>query len=98
MCSGHRIGTAEIEDVVNSHIAIAESAVVGYEHTLYGEGIYAFMVLKKTVQEDSDQIIGEIKNLVKKNIASYAVPHRLLVKFLNDYFFLVLLKSCFINF
>jgi acetyl-CoA synthetase len=44
--SGHRLGTAEIEDALNAHPKIAESAVVGYPHDLKGQGIYAYVTLK----------------------------------------------------
>lgn len=44
--SGHRLGTAEIEDALDEHEAVAESAVVGYPHDVKGEGIYAFITLK----------------------------------------------------
>lgn len=43
--SGHRIGTAELENALNLHSGVIESAVVGYPHALKGQGIYAFVVL-----------------------------------------------------
>mgnify|MGYP000119526552 CR=1 FL=1 len=48
--SGHRLGTAEIEDAINSHPDIIESAVVGYPHEVKGQGIFAFIILKNGVQ------------------------------------------------
>jgi acetyl-CoA synthetase len=44
--SGHRLGTAEIENAINSHPAVSESAVIGVPHEIKGEGIYAFVILK----------------------------------------------------
>ena len=43
--SGHRIGTAEIENAINMHSGVVESAVVGYPHDIKGQGIYAFVIL-----------------------------------------------------
>ncbi len=77
--SGHRIGTAEIEDVIDEHAAVAESAVVGFQHDVLGEGIFAYISLKETVAENTDMIIKEIKAAVKEKIAGYAVPHKILV-------------------
>jgi acetyl-CoA synthetase len=44
--SGHRIGTAEVEDALNTHPAIVESAVVGFHHEIKGQGIYAYVICK----------------------------------------------------
>jgi len=71
--SGHRLGTAEIEDVLTEHEAIAETAAVGYPHDVKGQGIYAFVVLKDG-NHQVNQILKEARDLVKKNIASYAIP------------------------
>lgn len=77
--SGHRIGTAEIEDALNEHINVAESAVVSYPHDIVGEGIYAYITLKENVTEDEAQLIKELKGMVKLKIAHYAIPHCFLV-------------------
>jgi len=45
--SGHRIGTAEVENAINMHTGVLESAVVGYPHDLKGQGIYAYVILDK---------------------------------------------------
>ena len=45
--SGHRIGTAEVESALVSHKACAEAAVVGYEHPIKGQGIWAYVTLKE---------------------------------------------------
>ena len=42
--SGHRIGTAEVENAINMHTGVVESAVVGYPHDIKGQGIYAFVI------------------------------------------------------
>ena len=42
--SGHRIGTAEIENAINMHSGVVESAVVGYPHDIKGQGIYAYVI------------------------------------------------------
>nr|XP_057912831.1 acetyl-coenzyme A synthetase 2-like, mitochondrial isoform X1 [Doryrhamphus excisus] len=70
--SGHRIGTAEIEDVVNQCSAVAESAVIGCSHHIKGQGLYAFVVLKQDVQ-DVD-LTSQINNMVSNKIAKYACP------------------------
>ncbi|XP_060119356.1 acetyl-coenzyme A synthetase 2-like, mitochondrial isoform X1 [Heteronotia binoei] len=72
--SGHRLGTAEVEDVVNTHGAVAESAVIGYPHEIKGEGVYAFVVLKKGFALSQESIASELQELVAKRIAKYAAP------------------------
>lgn len=72
--SGHRLGTAEIEDVMTEHPSIAESAVVGVPHEIKGQGVYAYVVLKENETERVSCIVAEAKDAVKRNIASYAVP------------------------
>uniref|UniRef100_A0A6J0TMR5 Acetyl-coenzyme A synthetase n=1 Tax=Pogona vitticeps TaxID=103695 RepID=A0A6J0TMR5_9SAUR len=72
--SGHRLGTAEIEDVVNKHQAVAESAVIGYPHKLKGEGAYAFVVLKEGFNLSQESLASELRELVSKEIAKYAAP------------------------
>ncbi|GEO10273.1 acetate--CoA ligase [Segetibacter aerophilus] len=51
--SGHRIGTAEVENAINMHAGVIESAVVGYPHDIKGQGIYAFVIYNG--REDSDE-------------------------------------------
>ncbi|XP_022094939.1 acetyl-coenzyme A synthetase 2-like, mitochondrial isoform X2 [Acanthaster planci] len=72
--SGHRIGTAEIEDAMDEHPAVAETAVVGFPHDIKGEGIYAYIILKEGVSESEEDIIKELKQAVRQKIAAYAVP------------------------
>ncbi|XP_077367668.1 acetyl-coenzyme A synthetase 2-like, mitochondrial isoform X2 [Festucalex cinctus] len=70
--SGHRIGTAEIEDVVNHCSAVAESAVIGCSHHIKGQGVYAFVVLKQDAQEAD--LASQINSSVSNKIAKYACP------------------------
>ncbi|XP_032300830.1 acetyl-coenzyme A synthetase 2-like, mitochondrial isoform X2 [Coturnix japonica] len=72
--SGHRLGTAEVEDVVNHHAAVAESAVIGYPHEIKGEGAYVFIVLKKDSKYVEETLAAELRELISKKIAKYAVP------------------------
>ncbi|KAM9354003.1 acetyl-coenzyme A synthetase 2-like, mitochondrial [Pholidichthys leucotaenia] len=72
--SGHRIGTAEIEDIVNQCSAVAESAVIGYSHDIKGQGVYAFVVLKKNADVKDTDLSKELNSMVSKRIAKYASP------------------------
>ncbi|XP_069714590.1 acetyl-coenzyme A synthetase 2-like, mitochondrial isoform X1 [Phaenicophaeus curvirostris] len=72
--SGHRLGTAEVEDVVNHHGAVAESAVIGYPHEIKGEGAYVFVVLKKDSGYTQETLAAELRELISKKIAKYAAP------------------------
>jgi acetyl-CoA synthetase len=71
--SGHRIGTAEVENAINQHIAVIESAVVGYPHDIKGQGIYAFVICEsKPANEESFK--KEVLNVVTKEIGAIAKP------------------------
>lgn len=70
--AGHRVGTAEIENAINSHPAISESAVVGIPDELKGEAIYAFIMTKKG-QTPSDKLKQEVKQYVKDTYGPIAV-------------------------
>ncbi|NWT57554.1 ACS2L synthetase, partial [Erythrocercus mccallii] len=72
--SGHRLGTAEVEDVVTHHAAVAESAVIGYPHEIKGEGAYVFVVLKKDSGYTQETLAAELQELISKKIAKYAAP------------------------
>ena len=69
--SGHRMGTAEIEDALDLHEHVAESAVVGYPHAIKGQGIYAFVSLKYDT-EPSGQLKKELVALVRNEIGAIA--------------------------
>ncbi|KAK5623549.1 hypothetical protein CRENBAI_012580 [Crenichthys baileyi] len=72
--SGHRIGTAEIEDILNKCPAVAESAVIGYAHNIKGQGVYAFVVLKKGIDVQEADLSGQLNKMVSEKIAKYACP------------------------
>ncbi len=71
--SGHRLGTAEIESALVLHDTVAEAAVVGFPHDIKGEAIYAYVTLV-TGNEPSDELLGELKQLVRKEISPIATP------------------------
>ena len=58
---------------------MAESAVVAYPHEIYGDGMYAYVTLKESVNIEEPRLINELKSLVKSKLAAFAVPHRFLV-------------------
>ncbi|XP_049725525.1 acetyl-coenzyme A synthetase 2-like, mitochondrial [Elephas maximus indicus] len=76
--SGHRIGTAEIEDAMADHPSVPETAVIGYPHDIKGEAAFAFVVLK-VEPDDSDMVVEELRSAVATKIAKYAVPDQILV-------------------
>jgi acetyl-CoA synthetase len=69
--SGHRIGTAEVENAINEHAHVAESAVVGYPHDIKGQGIYAFVICDSTA---GDETMKQIKATVSDKIGPFARP------------------------
>ena len=76
--TGHRLGTAEVEDALDEHPAIAEAAVVGYPHEVKGESVYAYVILKETSKiTNLNQLEKEMRALVKEKIAGYAVPEKI---------------------
>ncbi|XP_071329607.1 acetyl-coenzyme A synthetase 2-like, mitochondrial isoform X2 [Trachinotus anak] len=77
--SGHRLGTAEIEDALDEHPAVPETAVIGIPHDIKGEVPFAFVVLKEEVGDDPPAILQQLRDLVATKIAKYAVPDHFLV-------------------
>ncbi|MEX0945358.1 MAG: acetate--CoA ligase [Balneolaceae bacterium] len=71
--SGHRLGTAEIENAIDEHPNIVESAVVGYPHDIKGQGIFAFITCEK-VPKDPVAFKKELNDLVTKIIGPIAKP------------------------
>jgi acetyl-CoA synthetase len=69
--SGHRIGTAEVEDAVNLHEAIVESAVIGVHHDIKGQGIVAFAICLQQGLEPA-KILTEVNQLIQKQIGAIA--------------------------
>ena len=74
--SGHRLGTAEIESALVSHLSVAEAAVVGFPHDIKGQGIYAFVTLKEGFKA-SDDMKKELINHIRKEIGPIALPDKL---------------------
>ena len=74
--SGHRLGTAEVESALVSHEAVAEAAVVGYPHDIKGEGIYAYVTLKQSV-EPTDALKKILIGHVRSVIGPIATPDKL---------------------
>ena len=71
--SGHRLGTAEVESALVLHPVIAEAAVVGFEHPIKGQGIYAFVTLM-VGEVFSDELSAELRSFVGKEIGPIAKP------------------------
>ena len=74
--SGHRIGTAEVESAINTHIDVVESAVVGYPHDIKGQGIYAYVIVPSTTK-DHETLRKEIIAEVNKIIGPIAKPDKI---------------------
>ncbi len=72
--SGHRIGTAEVEDAINQHPDVIESAVVGFPHDIKGQGIYAYIITGKNDQTTTEK---EILDTVLKFIGPIAKPDKI---------------------
>lgn len=71
--SGHRIGTAEVEDAINEHELITESAVVGFPHPIKGQGIYAFVTCND--HSKAEEVLSqEVRDIVTKIIGPIARP------------------------
>ena len=75
--SGHRIGTAEVENAINMHSGVVESAVVGYPHEVKGQGIYAFVIFPKA-HEDETLTRKDILQTVTRVIGAIAKPDKIL--------------------
>jgi acetyl-CoA synthetase len=74
--SGHRIGTAEVENAINAHTGVVESAVVGYPHDIKGQGIYAFVIFTGTLT-DTDLMRKDILQTVTRLIGAIAKPDKI---------------------
>ena len=75
--SGHRLGTAEIESALVLHEAVAEAAVVGFPHSVKGQGVFCFVTLMDNIKP-SDQLKQELINLCASEIGSIAKPDEIL--------------------
>jgi len=74
--SGHRMGTAEVENAIDEHPNVVESAVVGYPHDIKGQGIYAYVIVQHSPQ-DIEEFYQEIRDYVKKEIGPIAKPDKI---------------------
>nr|AOE09229.1 acetyl-coenzyme A synthetase [uncultured bacterium]CBL87370.1 acetyl-CoA synthetase [uncultured Flavobacteriia bacterium] len=72
--SGHNLGTAPIEDAINQHENVVESALVGFPHEIKGNALYAFIILKNN--QNTDGIKSEINLLISKTIGPIAKPDK----------------------
>ncbi len=74
--SGHRMGTAEVENAINEHPKVIESAVVGFPHDIKGQGIYAYVICDMEGRSE-DNLIAEIRETVNKIIGPIAKPDKI---------------------
>ena len=71
--SGHNLGTAPIEDSINEHPAVAESAIVGFPHDIKGNALYGYVILKETGESrDRDNLRKEINQQITEHIGPIA--------------------------
>lgn len=73
--SGHRIGTAEVEDALDTHHNVVETAVVGFPHKIKGQGIYVYVICAKEVNEA--ELKKELLNQITKEIGPIAKPDKI---------------------
>lgn len=78
--SGHRIGTAEVENAINMHSDVVESAIVGYPHAVKGQGIYAYVIANHHIDEESTR--KDILQTVTRLIGAIAKPD--VIQFVED--------------
>lgn len=74
--SGHRMGTAEVENAINEHPKVVESAVVGYPHDIKGQGIYAYVITSEDIA-DQAAFEKEVLDVVTREIGPIAKPDRI---------------------
>jgi acetyl-CoA synthetase len=76
--SGHNLGTAPIENALNEHPNVVESAVVGFPHDVKGNALHAFVISKDAVY-DNEALVTALRALVAKTIGPIAKPDRIQV-------------------
>jgi len=76
--SGHRFGTAEIENAINQNERVVESAVVGFPHPIKGQGIFAFVICRD-IPDDRSSIEASISETVTAEIGKIARPDKILL-------------------
>lgn len=74
--SGHRIGTAEVENAINMHTGVVESAIVGYPHDIKGQGIYAYVIFSGQL-DDKNLVAQDINQTVSRIIGPIAKPDKI---------------------
>lgn len=74
--SGHRMGTAEVENAINEHANVVESAVVGFPHEIKGQGIYAYVICENEVS-DQDAFRQEVLSIITREIGPIAKPDKI---------------------
>lgn len=74
--SGHRLGTAEVENAINMHAGVVESAVVGYPHDIKGQGVYAYVIYGH-MHGDEDMTRKDILQTVTRVIGAIAKPDKI---------------------
>jgi len=74
--SGHRIGTAEVENAINMHQGVVESAVVGFPHDIKGQGIYAFVIFNG-MHVDEEHTRQDVIQTVSRIIGAIAKPDKI---------------------
>ena len=74
--SGHRLGTAEVENAINMHAGVVESAVVGYPHDIKGQGIYAYVIMEQ-LHDDPQLTRKDILQTVTRQIGPIAKPDKI---------------------
>jgi acetyl-CoA synthetase len=75
--SGHRIGTAELENAINMHTGVIESAIVGYPHDVKGQGIYAYVILDGVHHESEELTRKDILQTITRIIGAIAKPDKI---------------------
>lgn len=71
--SGHRLGSADIENALVEHESVVEAAVVGVPHDIKGSSLFAYVTCKKDI-ESSPELIQELRNTVAKFVGRFAKP------------------------
>jgi acetyl-CoA synthetase len=77
--SGHRLGTAEVENAINEHPLVDESAVVGFPHPIKGQGIFAFVVCTHFSTGGEEGIKNSVRMAVSNMIGPFAKPDKILI-------------------
>ena len=77
--SGHRIGTAEVEDVVDEHHGIVEAAVIGFPHEIKGQAIMAYIIPNSSNTSDDETLLKDLNEMITKEIGPIAKLERIIV-------------------